>query len=1152
MKETLKLFTKSDLRKASLCLLDQLEMRYTLGAGKPLQTKDLFAGKSLSKAAKEALDIVTATWFVALIDERTFDGHCDNLELRSAIENAKDEKYKGMFIFAIEVTPEAKLSRTVAANITRAFNKLAVDKPVVVMIRQAERLSIATCERGSYTRSSNIGEKLGKVSVLHNINCTNAHRGHCDLLKRMVGNRASNFDNLYKKWLEVFDVKLLSKRFYDELFEWYQWAMSLVGSGRMRFPAWPKDGHGKESRDETVIRIITRMLFIWFIKEKGLIPASLFNKRELMRIVKDFNPQSASAHNYYNAILQNLFFATLNCEKPDRKFIPESYHGRNEGYGVNSLYRGDDLLNIGKEEFMALFKDIPYLNGGLFERLDSGQNYYDGFSKEARRRAMVPDMLFFREDVNDGHCGLITLFEKYVFTVEENTPIEQDISLDPELLGRVFENLLGAYNPETQETARKATGSYYTPREIVEYMVNESLVQHLIKTGIDEKQIRGLLEYHDGAQTELTDEQRKQVMTLLYHVKILDPACGSGAFPMGMLQQMVHVLRQIDPDNAHWEAFIKTTAGAQAEQAYTKTNDAETRKLQLDEIENAFNLRLANPDYARKLFIIQNCIYGVDIQPIAMQISKLRFFISLISEQNNDSILPLPNLETKFVCANTLIGVDRRGGTISSVEIEDKKEVLLDVRKKLFYARTARNKKKFRAEDDAIREELERMIADLSGFGSDDARQLVSWNPYDQNASSPFFDAEWMFGVKDGFDVVIGNPPYVNVEKIDKTIKNNIKLFTTAYQKFDLYVLFYEIGIKLLKERGNLTYITSNKFMSQGYGLLLRQLLLQKQIKRLVNFNYDIFDSATVRTCILSLINDKPKKDNDILVIDVNEKGDKYMFEQRLYNKIHQSLFYDTDENNFRISLTSEKTDLLSKIKSNCLFVEEICSVNYGLRPSSEKLGLKKSSFIHSSNYSGKLKKYFEGKDMGFWLVNSYQYLDYQPDIIYNAMFPQLFSNEKLVGIRTLSDISKLRFIYDNEGMYCNDSVVILTLWHLMKGVNYPTIVRTISPKAIHMSEQFSYKYIQGILNSHLIKFYFNELMYDGTHFYPNHMKQLPIKRATPAQQKPIIALVDKILAAKEANSQADTSAWEREIDGLVYGLYGLTEEEVKVVEGGV
>lgn len=846
MKETLKLFTKSDLRKASLALLDQLEMRYTLGAGKPLQTKDLFAGKSLSKAAKEALDIVTATWFVALIDERTFDGYRDNLELQTAIEDAKNEKYQGMFIFAIEVMPDAKLSRTVAANITRAFNKLAVDKPVVVMIRQAEKLSIATCERGSYARSGNIGEKLGKVSVLHNINCANAHRGHCDLLKRMEGNRANNFDSLYKKWLEVFDVKLLSKRFYDELFEWYQWAMSLVGSGRMRFPAWPKDGHGKESRDETVIRIITRMLFIWFIKEKGLIPATLFNKQELKRIVKDFNPQAASAHNYYNAILQNLFFATLNCEKSERKFIPESYHGKNEGYGVNSLYRGDDLLNIEKKEFLTLFKDIPYLNGGLFERLDSGLNYYDGFSKEARRRAIVPDMLFFREDMNDGHCGLITLFEKYVFTVEENTPIEQDISLDPELLGRVFENLLGAYNPETQETARKATGSYYTPREIVEYMVNESLVQHLAKTGIDELKIRSLLEYHDATQAELTDEQRKKVMTSLYHVKILDPACGSGAFPMGMLQQMVHVLRQIDPDNAHWEVFIKTTAGAQAEQAYSKTKDAETRRLQLDEIENAFNLRLANPDYARKLFIIQNCIYGVDIQPIAMQISKLRFFISLISEQNNDSILPLPNLETKFVCANTLIGVDRTGGSFSSDKLEQKKDELIDVRKKLFYARTAKTKKKYREEDDKIREELESMIADMAGLGTSVAKQLVSWNPYDQNASSPFFDAEWMFGVKDGFDVVIGNPPYVVVTN------SSIYLpyFKTA-RCYEMYAFFFEKGLNLLRSGGVISFITASLYIKGLKFQSLREFLeKESSLVSLKNVGDDVFENVEMPTAV--------------------------------------------------------------------------------------------------------------------------------------------------------------------------------------------------------------------------------------------------------------------------------------------------------------
>ena len=963
MKDTLKLFTKSDLRKASLCLLDQLEMRYTLGAGKPLQTKDLFAGKSLSKAAKEALDIVTATWFVALIDERTFDGYRDNLELRTAIEDAKDEKYKGMFIFAIEVTPEAKLSRTVAANITRAFNKLAVDKPVVVIIRQAEKLSIATCERGSYVRSNNIGEKLGKVSVLHNINCANAHRGHCDLLRRMEGNRANNFDSLYKKWLEVFDVKLLSKRFYDELFEWYQWAMSLVSSGRMRFPAWPKDGHGKESRDETVIRIITRMLFIWFIKEKGLIPATLFNKQELKRIVKDFNPQAASAHNYYNAILQNLFFATLNCEKSERKFIPESYHGKNEGYGVNSLYRGDDLLNIEKKEFLTLFKDIPYLNGGLFERLDSGLNYYDGFSKEARRRAIVPDMLFFREDMNDGHCGLITLFEKYVFTVEENTPIEQDISLDPELLGRVFENLLGAYNPETQETARKATGSYYTPREIVEYMVNESLVQHLAKTGIEEKQIRDLLEYRDGTQTELTDEQRKQVMASLYHVKILDPACGSGAFPMGMLQQMVHVLRQIDPDNAHWQAFIKTTAGAQAEQAYTKTNDAETRKLQLDEIENAFNLRLANPDYARKLFIIQNCIYGVDIQPIAMQISKLRFFISLISEQSNDSILPLPNLETKFVCANTLIGVDRHGGTISSTEIEDKKDELLEVRKNLFYARTARNKKKFRTEDDAIREELEEMIA-VSGFGSDDAHQLVSWNPYDQNASSPFFDAEWMFGVKDGFDVVIGNPPYG--ADIDDLTKVYELLYPETSKGFkDIYKYFFSKSFSLLKNYGVLCFISPNTFLRQPRYGDLRRVILKHSVLQLLDLGENVFDAVVPVAISLT----RKGEGDGLLFADLTKSQDiKTALTLIPFKKIPQKL-YETTQNNIFIENVRAKKDNEITLDTVLLFKDAGINyqrVNVGMREKG------KSDLSSRLLYEG----YQENEaDMEYWKgcdINSY------------------------------------------------------------------------------------------------------------------------------------------------------------------------------------
>jgi len=967
---------------------------------------------------------------------------------------------------------------------------------------------------------------LGKVSVLHNINCANAHRGHCDLLKRMEGNRANNFDSLYKKWFEVFDVKLLSKRFYDELFEWYQWAMSLVGSGRMRFPAWPKDGHGKESRDETVIRIITRMLFIWFIKEKGLIPATLFNKQELKRIVKDFNPQSVSAHNYYNAILQNLFFATLNCEKPERKFIPESYHGKNDGYGVNSLYRGDDLLNIGKEEFMALFKNIPYLNGGLFERLDNGQNYYDGFSKEARRRAIVPDMLFFREDVNDGHCGLITLFEKYVFTVEENTPIEQDISLDPELLGRVFENLLGAYNPETQETARKATGSYYTPREIVEYMVNESLVQHLTKTGIDEKQIRDLLEYHDGSQTELTDEQRKKMMTSLYHVKILDPACGSGAFPMGMLQQMVHVLRQIDPNNAHWQAFIKTTAGAQAEQAYTKTNDAETRKLQLDEIENAFNLRLANPDYARKLFIIQNCIYGVDIQPIAMQISKLRFFISLISEQNNDNILPLPNLETKFVCANTLIGVDKNGGSFSSDELEQKKDELIDVRKKLFYARTAKTKKKYRDEDDKIREELEGMIADMAGLGTSVAKQLVSWNPYDQNASSPFFDAEWMFGVKDGFDVVIGNPPYFQMKKgcVSKTVYPFSEGKDTGKQ--NIYKLFIELSYNSLIDNGIGSLITQSSLMCDASAQYTRELLLKHTtLHQVIEFpkvaphpEGQLFKGALVATCI-TIFKKTPADNAHVFYLSAN--NDLTTINQFDFAELKQTEPLSFYPNGYCLPLI-RKNDfpIIEKMNSGTIFLEKLIS-----KSSQGDFNLTNEKHCFSTRISDvkmyrgcHIHRYYMDDDVQEYIQNNYK-----AELIYSNM-----TNTWLICQNISGMTDKNRFnVAITKGNKC-------LFGH--------------SVDKILLKANTNSKFILALLNSKMIDWYFRKTS-TNNHVNIYELEQLPIPTATPLQQQPIIALVDKILAAKKANPQADTSAWERKIDELVYELYGLTPEEIAVIE---
>ena len=308
----------------------------------------------------------------------------------------------------------------------------------------------------------------------------------------LITNR-KNFDGLLAAWLARLDTSELNKRFFNELANWYFWAVDQV--------AFPDDaGENVEVRNATsVIRLLTRLIFVWFIKEKGLVPDVLFNPRDLDGILNNLDSQKST---YYKAILQNLFFATLNQEmntaqKPDnRKFRGE----RRQHYNITSLYRYKDYF-IGPDEALRKFETIPFLNGGLFECLDGPSQEdatrilrVDGFSDREDNPLSVPNMLFFSEeqtvDLNAVYGtkgrrykvrGLIHILSSYKFTIAENTPIEEEVALDPELLGKVFENLLAAYNPETEATARKQTGSYYTPREIVNYMTDESLVAYLKK-----------------------------------------------------------------------------------------------------------------------------------------------------------------------------------------------------------------------------------------------------------------------------------------------------------------------------------------------------------------------------------------------------------------------------------------------------------------------------------------------------------------------------------------------------------------------------------------------------------------------------------------------------------------------------------------------
>ena len=642
---------------------------------------------------------------------------------------------------------------------------------------------------------------------------------------------ANNFNKLYEnrdtldmsKIEEAFSVEALTKQFYRDLFEWYQWAVS--DASNITFPNDTAiEDDDRDDIEKKIIRMITRIMFVWFIKQKELVPNRIFDADFLSTILKDFDPYSKTEGNYYNAILQNLFFGTLNRAIKDengntRKFASSSKRD------VKTLYRYAELFSICEQEVINLFAEVPFLNGGLFECLDKTRYSdgvelcynFDGFSRNDARfadgrfkhRAVVPNNLFFAPET-----GLISILSRYNFTIEENSPEEQQVALDPELLGKVFENLLGAYNPETRATARNQSGSFYTPREIVNYMVDESLIAYLGNNDF----VRSLFG-SDFSFDEAKAEEYKKTAERLKCVKILDPACGSGAFPMGLLNRVVEILERISPD------------------------------------ENVYDL---------KLLVIENCLYGSDIQSIAAQITKLRFFISLICDCDKDASKPnfgiptLPNLETKFVSANTLIAKKKRdlqGNLFENPEIEQTKRKLAEIRHKHFSAKSASTKYRLRKEDEELRGELINLLSDDNGFAQDDAKQLAKWNPYDQNDTSSFFDPEWMFGVADGFDIVIGNPPYIQLQNNSGELAKLYEDcgYSTFARTGDIYCLFYERGWQLLKEGGYLCYITSNKWMRAGYGDKTRGFFANKTNPiLLIDFaGVKIFESATVDTNIL-------------------------------------------------------------------------------------------------------------------------------------------------------------------------------------------------------------------------------------------------------------------------------------------------------------
>ena len=963
----------------------------------------------------------------------------------------------------------------------------------------------------------------------------------------------ATFDEIKK----AFSIEPVTKQFYDEIQSWYLWAMDNV-----KFPDDYKYSENPEKDREirnatNLIRLITRIIFIWFLKEKGLIPEILFNERDLKEIVKDFG----NKHNYYNAILQNLFFATLNSKKDQRGWAKnEGFPKNKSNYGVKTLFRYEDKFLINENEVLELFKDIPFLNGGLFDCLDKENQkgkviYIDGFSRNPEKQAMLPDYLFFQENelrinlsnyglgANKTFRGLINILRSYNFTTDEATPIDQEIALDPELLGKVFENLLASYNPETATTARKATGSYYTPREIVDYMVEESLREYL-KTklpDINQHKLDILLSYSEKVP-DFSDEEKQKIISAIDEIKILDPACGSGAFPMGILHKLVYILQKIDPDNKLWYELQYQKALKASEQVF-KEKDKLEREQMLKEINEAFDESINYPDYARKLYLIENCIYGVDIQQIAIQISKLRFFISLVLDQKVDrtkenfGIRPLPNLETKFISANTLIGLEKpRQLNIRSPEIENKEKELKDIRHRYFTAKTRTEKRSLQEKDRKIRQKIALLLIN-DGWGEQTANKIASFDLFDQNASADWFDPEWMFGLTDGFDIVIGNPPYGNI--LGKDINKNTKKFVLKIFKYstpsDISSPFIEMGFNLLKKKGNLVFIityaiTFNKDFSKS------RELIANNFERVLIYTFDrdrcrIFKSMTQSVSILKCFNKNvPIKEGiytsrmfretpDINSIEVTNCNGYLLPKNSSYSQSH------------RLPKIGEKI--------NRQILEKLLQFNYNVGSVIKNNGSK--IWIRTSGnywYNAFDMKPYDSSEISFLYVDK-DFADFIILLMNSSIFYFWF---RIYGDGRHMNVDIL------ESFPLPDREKILKFNILLNKVRTKFMDKLFSvfDKEHNRFITSSIKSEIDLIDLILGKYFYN-LDYEEIIHILNY--DFEVRGGCKLEEK-FYTLVDQILSAKKQNPDADTSHLEHQIDQLVYKLYDLTEEEIKIIEG--
>lgn len=897
--------------------------------------------------------------------------------------------------------------------------------------------------------------------------------------------------NSLDELINRFSVEVVNKQFYSEIAACFT---RLVGGQRdgktfnRELNIYGVTDQNKYA--EFAVRLIGRIVFCWFLKEKksengvSLIPETLLNTKDIK-----------IAGNYYHDVLEPLFFELLNTSIPRRK---------------------------GKFAQEAIYNQIPYLNGGLFS-------------------PHIDDHYKFSPELQSGQYGLVTIpndwFDRfyavlgqYNFTVDENTSYDIELSIDPEMLGRIFENLLAEINPETGENAKKSTGSFYTPRDIVDYMVDSSILEHLkTKTGISEEKLKALISYgkEDDELMSFSATEKKSIVNALYSVTVLDPACGSGAFPIGVLQKIVYMLQEIDPDATLW--FNKATENVSF--------------LIRKEFEKKFNA--GSLDYIRKLTVIQNSIFGIDIQPIAVEIARLRCFLSLVIEEKvyddepNRGINPLPNLDFKFIIANTLLSLPHDSDSKKNVsanqmsifENQEHIDQLKAVREEYFSANDAETKNELKLAFSEIQKSMFQEALNNNKMASALYQALFQWEPFGNNVTD-WFDADWMFGIKDGFDIIIANPPYIDSENMMNSGMGGLRDYISNKYKYckgnwDIYIAFFECSFNMLNENGDLIFITPDKWISRPFGEKLRTGLLYN-IKSIYQSGREVFDSALVDSIVTTI-----SKQSSPILITIRDK-----VKEKVISIIDKDYFLKV--NNLDIAF-SDYFEFIAKVEKDTVSLSEYavcenaCATSdcYKLKEIIDQID---SPEDFNNTYLKIINTGTIGRFVPRWGYQEMKYLKdkYLYPVVDRSQFLEYFPNS--YGEKSL----KRKIII--KGLTLLDACIDLE----------GKIIPGKSTMMISASEETLYM-LMGIINSKIMLFYVKQKYASssyngGINFTKDMINSLPIKQ-NKEKLTQITELSKEITRIKFDNICADTTELEMQIDTLMYSMYDLTEEEIAVVE---